>query len=59
MAPDATKVMTAPLTVIVSAGTAGGPTEPALKLDEIESDPAAPESRVAPVLATDGVALLV
>ena len=58
VAPDATKVMTVPLTVIVSAATAGGPTEPALKLAEIELEPARPESSVAPVLATDGVALL-
>ncbi len=44
VAPDATKVMTVPLTVIVSAGTTGGPTEPALKLAEIESEPARPRA---------------
>ena len=48
-APDAMKVRVWPLTVMVS---------PAMKLAEIELVAAAPLSRVAAVLATDGVALL-
>ena len=48
-APDAMKVMVWPLTVMVL---------PATKSAEIELVPAAPESRVAAVFATDGVPLL-
>ena len=49
-APEATKVRRLPLTVMVL---------PMPKLAEIESLGAAPDSKVAPVFATDGVALLV
>jgi hypothetical protein len=47
--PDAMKVRVWPLTVMVS---------PAMKLVEIELEPARPLSRVAAVFGTDGVALL-
>ena len=49
-APEATKVRMLPLTVMVL---------PTAKLAAIESLGAAPDSRVAPVFATDGVSLLV
>ena len=49
VAPEATKVIGVPLTVMVSPGA---------KLDDSESVPAAPDKAVAPVIGAGGVAWL-